>query len=72
MNQNGRRCVFQVLRLHITLYGEYLGHAVGDWCAGGEDDAAAVVHGLNATNFQTHIEGTFTRRLGQSDDAGHF
>ena len=35
--------LFQILRLHIALHGEHLGHAVGDGRAGSEDDTAAAV-----------------------------
>ena len=61
----------QVVRLQIPLHGEHLGHAVGDGRAGGKHHAAAVVHGLNMTNFQKHIEGAFAGGLRQAGNARH-
>ena len=57
--------------LQVTLHGVQLGHAVGNWSAGGKDDAPAASQFIHVATLHEHVRGLLCFRSGQASHVAH-
>src|SRR6266545_4106288 len=61
----------QRVHLKVALHREHLGHRVGNWCAGGEDNTASFVSGLYVLDLEKEVECALGGGLRQTGNARH-
>src|SRR6266566_1046292 len=66
------RIATQRVHLKIALHREHLGHRVGNWCAGGEDNTASFISGLYVLDFEKEVECALGGGLRQTRNPRHF
>src|SRR6266508_4027767 len=66
-----KRSATQRVHLKVALHREHLGHRVGNWCTGGEDNTASFISGLYVLDFEKEIECALGGGLWQTGNSAH-